>query len=460
MADSHQVKVLIVDDDAAIRYSMSRTIKAMGLHVETAEDGKTALKMTREGHFDIVFLDVMLPDLKGPQIAGHIHNNRPETVIMMMTAYPDVGDAVESMKLGVTDYLMKPFRMKDVENYASKSLEILDEQGVATGKKYPGLSIREKALKGIIGNSKAVRDMKTAIERAAETESTILITGESGTGKDLAARAIHELSGRASNPFVPVDCSALVETLLESELFGHVRGAFTGATGEKRGLFELADKGTFFFDEIANLSMKTQSKVLRVIQEREFMKVGSQKRHKLDIRIITASNIDLERAVRRGTFRNDLYYRINVVPIHLPPLRERDEDIPLLLDYYLKRCNVSSGRSIKGFSEEAMDTLAAYPYPGNIRELRHLVEQITVLNTCKDDEIALGDLPPSITQRRGTFSLFSGKDLSLEEIEKKYIIYILSRTKGIRGQAAEILGINRKTLSNKIEKYGLEFNFE
>lgn len=460
MANGDQIKVLIVDDDAAICASMSRTIQAMGLYVEVAEDGNTALKMTSEGRFDIIFLDVMLPDLKGPQILGRIHENRPETVVMMMTAYPAVEDAVESMKLGVVDYLMKPFRGKDVENHVSKCLDILDEQEVSAGKENPRVSKNKTPLEKIVGKSKVVRNIKAAIKRAAAANSTILITGESGTGKDLVARAIHDLSERAANDFVPVDCSALVETLLESELFGHVRGAFTGAEREKGGLFELADKGTFFFDEISNLSMKTQSKLLRVIQEREFMKVGSQKRRKLDIRILSSSNIDLERAIERGAFRNDLYYRINVVPIHLPPLRERSEDIPMLLEYYLKKCNLMFRRDVKGFNDEAMDVLTAYPYPGNIRELKHLVEQIVVLNSSGSNEISIGDIPPSVSHRKGMFNLFSGKDLPLEEVEKKYIMFILSRTRGIRGQAAEILGINRKTLSCKIKKYGLELDFE
>jgi transcriptional regulator with PAS, ATPase and Fis domain len=295
--------------------------------------------------------------------------------------------------------------------------------------------------------------MKETIRSVASTDSTVLISGESGTGKELAARAIHELSARSDNRYVPLDCSSLVETLLESELFGHVRGAFTGADGEKTGLFEVADKGTFFFDEISNLTMKIQSKLLRVIQEREYMKVGSQKRLKVDIRIISATNIDLEHAVRRGTFRNDLFYRIKVVPIHLPPLRDRSKDIPILLEYYLKRFNASCNRNIEGFSGEAMDALTSYPYPGNIRELEHLVEEIVVLNG--SPEVGVGDLPPNITRRKGMFHLPTSNDMSLQDLEKKYISFVLRRTRGRRGQAAAVLGINRKTLAHKIIKYDI-----
>ncbi len=455
MANGEPVKVLIVDDDASIRSSMSRIIESMGLHVETADTGEKALKMSAGGDFDMVFLDVMLPDLTGPEIVKHIRKNTHDAPIMMMTAYPAVEDAVDCMKSGVVDYLIKPFRMKDVEEHVSRCLALLEKRALSKADGFQKDFKGKTALERIVGESKQTHDLKEAITLAAQTDSTILITGESGTGKDLTARAVHELSARADRDFVTVDCSAIVETLLESELFGHARGAFTGATDGKSGLLELANHGTFFFDEISNLSMNTQSKILRVIQEREFMKVGGRKRQKLDIRIISASNIDLERAVNRGTFRNDLYYRINVVPIHIPSLRERSDDIPLLLKHYLKRFLLKFKRDIDGFSEEAMDALLAYPYPGNIRELKHLVEQIVVLHTRSGSEIGIEDLPPAVTHRKGTFKLFSAKDVSLEEIEKRYIGYILGRTRGLRGQAAEILGINRKTLTLKIKKYGL-----
>ena len=451
MSASKPHKILIVDDDKAIRKTMSRIIKSMGIPVTAVEDGRSALKIIASKRFDIIFLDNILPDMKGARILERINKLHPETAVMMMTAYPAVEDAVSSMRQGVIDYLVKPFRLEDVENHVSKCLDVLVKRAGSGARSIAPKE--ERTLNKIIGNSELVREMKETLRSVASTDSTVLITGESGTGKELAARAIHELSARSDNQYVPLDCSSLVETLLESELFGHVRGAFTGADGEKAGLLEIADKGTFFFDEISNLSMKIQSKLLRVIQEREYMKVGSQKRHKVDIRIISASNVDLEHAVRRGTFRNDLFYRVKVVPIHLPPLRKRDSDIPILLEYFLKRFNVSANRNIEGFSEEAMDALVAYPYPGNIRELKHLVEQMVVLNGSAN--IGIDDLPPDISQRKGVFHLPTSNDMTLQDLEKKYISFVLGRTRGMRGQAAQILGINRKTLSHKITKYGI-----
>jgi two-component system response regulator AtoC len=436
-------KVLIVDDESVVRSTISRITQHLGLSVKEAEDGEKALHMTGSEPFDIVFLDLLLPDMHGLELLRHIREDHPETVVIIVTGHPAVESALESMRLGAMDYLVKPFGTKEVENALSKAREIIvgrEEQG-------------EETTDEIIGKSSAMRRLNAKVRRVATTDSTVLITGESGTGKDLVAHKIHDLSPRATNDYVPVDCSALVESLLESELFGHVKGAFTGADGHKAGLFELANKGTFFFDEVSNLSLKTQAKLLRVIQEREFRRVGSQQRQKLDIRIVAASNHDLAKAVQRGTFRNDLYYRIKVVPIHIPPLRERSGDIPVLVEYFLDRYNHRCNREVNGFSEEAMEMMVAYPWPGNVRELKHIIEQILVLEDC--DYVRPEHIPPVISQRRGVFNISSENDLPLEEMEKRYIRFVLSRTKGIRQQAADILQINRKTLSAKIKKYGL-----
>jgi transcriptional regulator with PAS, ATPase and Fis domain len=285
----------------------------------------------------------------------------------------------------------------------------------------------------------------------------MLLTGESGTGKELVARAIHALSPRKKNEFVPVDCSALVESLLESELFGHVKGSFTGAFQTKHGLFELANHGTFFFDEISNLSLNIQAKLLRVIQEREFMKVGSQKRIKLDIRIIASTNRDLQEAIKEGTFREDLYYRLSVVPIRLPPLRERTADIPMLVEHFIDKHNKMSGRQVQSISKRALETLSSYSWPGNVRQLEHTIERILILEDC--EVIEPEHLPAIITQRQGEFQVFSEEGFTLEELEKRYIQFILRRTKGKRQEAAQILGINRKTLGAKIKKYGLRVNW-
>jgi transcriptional regulator with PAS, ATPase and Fis domain len=314
-----------------------------------------------------------------------------------------------------------------------------------------------QGIPSIIGSSPAMQNVFAKIRRAAPSESTVLVTGESGTGKELVARAIHSLSSRADKEFVPVDCSALVESLLESELFGHVKGSFTGAFQTKHGLFELANHGTFFFDEISNLSLNIQAKLLRVIQEREFMKVGSQKRIKLDIRIIASSNRDLQQSIEEGIFREDLFYRLSVVPIHLPPLRERTEDIPLLADHFIDMNNKKSDRQVQGISKRALEMLSSYSWPGNVRQLEHTIERILILEDC--EVIEPEHLPTFITQRQGEFQVFSEEGFTLEELEKRYIQFILRRTKGKRQEAATILGINRKTLGAKIKKYGLRVNW-
>ena len=449
-------KVLIVDDDHAIRLSIATVMKHYDVECSEAASVNPALEMMAQEDFDIIFLDVRLPDGNGMDTLGHIMETRPETVVIMITGYPTAEDAAKSFKLGGFDYLVKPISAKTLMDVTTRALEATNNQRNGQTRNQTGRNRTGKAP-GIVYKSPVMESVMEKTRSAARTDSTVLITGESGTGKDLIARMIHELSERANYDYVPVDCSALVETLLESELFGHTRGAFTGAETDKAGLFELANKGTFFFDEISNLSYNIQCKLLRVIQEREYRKVGSQERKELDIRILSASNIDLMRAVGNGTFRNDLYYRINVVPIHLPPLRERLEDIPLLLDHFIDHYNRTYNRQVQGFSENALNVMCHYPWPGNVRELRHMVEQIFVLE--KTDTIRERHLPVSITRRRGTFDFSyrnGDQELSLEGMEKRYIHFILSRSGGIRQQAADILKINRKTLSAKIKKYGLD----
>ena len=451
-----KIKVLIVDDDDHIRFFIAEVLRPFNLHLGQASSVDRAVKMIAQVPFDIVFLDVILPDGNGLEILENIMESRPETVVITMTGYPSVEDSTKSFKLGALDYLLKPIAYGTLNDIAQKALEAVEccrlkDPEAANARRDRNISER------IVYQSQIMGDVLEKTRSAATTDSTVLITGESGTGKELIARMLHNLSERAENGFVPVDCSALVETLLESELFGHTCGAFTGAQTDKAGLFELANKGTFFFDEISNLSYKIQCKLLRVIQEREFRKVGSQTRQKLDIRILCASNLDLLKAVERGTFRNDLFYRINVVPIHLPPLRERIEDIPLLLDHFIEHYNKIYQCDVQGYSEDALELLQGYPWPGNVRELRHIVEQILVLEKC--DFIRSKHLPVSISRRRGAFgfSYTNGSGhLSLEEMEKKYIEFILNKTGGIRQHAADILQINRKTLSVKIKKFGLD----
>jgi two-component system response regulator AtoC len=444
-------RVLVVDDEPVVRNGIQRALENRRMSTKLASRGQEALDLLEHQSFDLVLLDIRLPDMDGVAVLRQIRLRSPETAVIMITGYPTIDSAVHCIKLGALDYLVKPFRLDDLDAALRKSLSrqnSLMKPTVST----LGLEIDSKDNL-IIGQSRPMKMIFEKILKVASTGSTVMITGESGTGKELVARAIHANSDRKNDEFVAVDCSSLVENLLESELFWHVKGSFTGAVQTKHGFFELANHGTFFFDEIANLSLNIQAKLLRVIQEREFMKVGDQRKIKLDIRIISASNRNLEESVRKGEFREDLYYRLSVVPIHLPPLRKRGDDIPLLSHHFLKKFAGKLKKPIPEISPEAMEVLKDYAWPGNVRELEHTIERILILEDT--DLIRPRDLPSFITQRQGEFQMFSEELFSLEELEKKYIRFVLRRTKGKKTKAAEILGINRKTLGLKVKKYGL-----
>jgi len=446
------VRVLVVDDEVVVRSGISRVLERQGMEVHLAAGGEQALEIMAEQPFGVVLLDVKMPGMDGIEVLRHIRSDYPGTPVIMITGYPSIETAIEALKQGAVDYLVKPFRVDELEKLLLKAMERVRQEEPA----YEAGDRAGEGMDSIVGCSPAMQRVFEKIRRAAPSDSTVLITGESGTGKELVARAIYEHSLRADKEFVPVDCSALVESLLESELFGHVKGSFTGAFQTKHGLFELANCGTFFFDEISNLSLNIQAKLLRVIQEREFMKVGSQKRIKLDVRIIASSNRDLREASAAGTFREDLFYRLSVVPIQLPALRERSEDIPLLVEHFLKKHAKKSGRYVQGVSKTAMEMLCLYPWPGNVRELEHTIERILIL---EDGEVIQPEhLPLFITQRQGEFRIFSEEIFSLDELEKRYIQFVLRRTKGKRQDVARILGINRKTLTQKIKKYQIRVN--
>ncbi len=448
-------QILVVDDEAVVRNGIAQALSGPDLTVRVATDGNEALEMMAAVPAHVVLLDIKMPGLDGKEVLKILRREYPAARVIMITGYPDIEGAVECMKLGAVDYLVKPFRLDELETLVRKAVKGFKEGPPPTPA--PAEETPEPGIASIIGTSPAMQQVFAKVRRAAPSDSTVLLTGESGTGKELVARAIHELSPRADKEFVPVDCSALVETLLESELFGHVKGSFTGAHQTKHGLFELANHGTFFFDEITNLSLNIQAKLLRVIQEREFMKVGSQKRTKLDIRIIASSNRDLTEAIKEGTFREDLYYRLSVIPIHLPPLRERTGDIPLLVEHFLNKYSKKTNSRAKTISNRALKLLCAYSWPGNVRELEHTIERIVIL---EDTDIILPEhLPSFISQRQGEFQVFSDEDHTLEELEKRYIQFILRRTKGKRQEAARILGINRKTLGQRIKKYNLRVNW-
>ena len=442
--------VLIVDDEAVIRNSVTRALSDRGINSVAVPSGLDALKIIKEQEFDLALLDIKMPDMNGLAVLKEIRTINPGMNVIMITGYPTIDTAVHCIKLGAIDYLVKPFQLHDLE----ASLRKINYQNEATEPHDMATGLNIDAFQDfIIGKSRAMQSLFGKVLKVAPTDSTVLITGESGTGKELIAKAIHAYSERKDNEFVAVDCSSLVETLLESELFGHVKGSFTGAYQTKHGLFELANNGTFFFDEISNLSPKIQAKLLRVIQEREFMKVGDQKKIKLDIRIISASNKDLRDSIKDGTFREDLYYRLSVVPLRIPPLRNRREDIPLLIDHFLKKYSKRVKRNVPEISPEAMDILIEHNWPGNVRELEHTIERILILE--EGDIIRTHDLPSFISQRQAGFQMFTEDVLTLEELEKKYIRFILKKTKGKKSEAAKLLGINRKTLGLKIKKYEL-----
>ena len=444
--------VLIVDDEEVVRKGISRALVNRNIHATEALNGKEALARLQTRSFDLVLLDIKMEDMDGIEALQQIRRDDPEANVVMITGYPTIATAVHCTKLGALDYLTKPFSLDDLDAALNK----VYNKKAAEGESSPARAgIKQDSPKRlIVGESPPIRKIFEKIARVAPTESSVLISGESGTGKELVARAIHANSNRKDMEFVAVDCSALVETLLESELFGHVKGSFTGAHQTKHGLFELANHGTFFFDEITNLSLKIQAKLLRVIQEREFMKVGDQHRIKLDVRIIAASNTPLPEAIQNGTFREDLFYRLSVVPLELPPLRNRREDIPLLIEHFLEKLSRKMKKSTPRISPEAIGVLKQYPWPGNVRELEHAIERILILEDT--DIIQERNLPSYIIQRQGDLQIFPEDPITLEELEKKYIAFVLKKTKGKKIEAARILGINRKTLSAKINKFRLQ----
>jgi len=445
-------QVLIVDDEAAVRKGIARALQKKGMNTILAANGQETLNLLANQYVDLVLLDIRMPDMDGIEVLKKIRAGHPETEVIMITGYPSIDSAVHCVKLGALDYLVKPFSLDDLEavlNKTGRQPHIIDTSMIDSH----GMKI-DSTGSVIIGQSRPMKALFEKILKVAPTDSTVLISGESGTGKELVARAIHGNSKRKNNEFLAIDCSSLVETLLESELFGHVKGSFTGAAQTKHGFFELANHGTFFFDEIGNLSLNIQAKLLRVIQEREFMKVGSQNKINLDIRIISASNKSLKESVASGDFRQDLYYRLSVVPIRLPPLRKRKDDIPFLISHFLEKFCKKIKRPVPEISSEALEILKEYSWPGNVRELEHTMERILIFEDT--NVLCARDLPSFISQRQGKFQMFSEEPSSLEELEKMYIRFVLSRTKGKKTQAAEILGINRKTLGLKIKKYDIK----
>lgn len=442
--------ILVMDDDESIRAGCVQTLTNDGHRVQAVASGTEGLAKVSAESFDVILVDLKMPGISGMEVLKRIKQDDPASVVIVITGYGTIDAAVESMKLGAYDFLTKPFAPETlsvlVETAASTRLHVLEDVCIDQ-------ALGEKAISDrIIGVSPAIKRIGVLAGKVALTDSTVLITGDTGVGKELVARTIHEISPRRDRPFVTVDCGALVENLFESELFGHTEGAFTGAVKTTQGRFELANGGTMFLDEVANISIGLQSRLLRVLEEREISRVGGSEKIKLDVRIVSATNKDLLEEVRKGEFREDLFYRLNVVPVRIPPLRERRQDIPLLAEHFLKKLREQTGAARKRLSANAMRALETRQWPGNVRELRNLIERAMV--TCEGDVIDADDLfHDEAPLQPARSSLTKG---SLAEREKEEITNTLRQFGGHKAKAAEYLGINRKTLREKIRKYGIE----
>ncbi len=448
-------KILIVDDELGVRDSL-RMIFKKDYQVTGAGSSAEAWEKVQSEEPDLIFLDIIMPGKDGMEMLKEIHQIQPLTPVVMLTATKTVKTAVEAMKLGAYDYITKPFDIEELRLIVQKALESRDLK--SENLRLQGEVEAKYRFDNIIGKSKEMRDIYSTIRQIAEKNSTVLIHGESGTGKELVARAIHYNSLRKGKPFVAVNCAAIPETLIESELFGHEKGAFTDAQSRRTGHFELAHQGTLFLDEVSELSLPTQAKILRSLQEREFSRVGGGKTISVDVRLISATNKNLVEMMGRGSFRSDLYYRINVVPLTIPPLRERKEDILLLVQHFLDK---HAGPGKRRVSPQAMDILMAYEWPGNVRELENVIERIVVLTNV--EAIGPGELPPNLktTSRVEIIKqeVLDGR-ISFEDAERDFekdiIIEALKKSNYVQTKAAELLGISRRILKYKMDKYGVE----
>jgi DNA-binding NtrC family response regulator len=449
--------VLIVDDEVGTRESVKMILKH-DYEVFLAKNAEEAFLQIKEHSPDVVLLDIILPDIDGLKVLEKIKESDPDMIVIMITATKTIKTAVEAMKLGAYDYVTKPFDIDELRLIISRSLST---QALEKEVKYLRKEIDKSfGIGNIIGKSKAMENIFKVVRQIADSKSTVLIMGESGTGKELISRAIHYNSNRKNFPFVTINCAAIPETLIESELFGHERGAFTNAIEKKLGRFEIAQHGTLFLDEIGELSLSTQAKILRFLEGKEFNRVGGSKTIKVEVRLITATNRDLNQLLKKGEFREDLYYRINVVPIVIPPLRERKEDIPMLLEHFIKKFNAENNKNLKGVSKEALELMMNYDWPGNIRELENLIERIIALTS--NEYIQHNELPfsliniPKINGLKE--SVLNGKVSFLEaeeEFEKGIILDALKRTNYVQSHAAEMLRISRRILKYKMEKLGI-----
>ncbi len=445
-------RILIVDDEESQRKQLAGFLVKQGFTVVTAESGPAALSICKGRSFEIALLDLKMPQMDGVELLRELKEMNPEIQVIMMTAYGSVETAVEAMKLGAYNYVGKPINLDELKLNISKALE---RYHLLVENRYLKEELGEKyADVRIIGESKSIREVLSTISRVAKTRSTILIRGETGTGKELVARTIHASSERSDRPFIPVSCAALAQGILESELFGHEKGSFTGAIGRREGRFELADSGTLFLDEVGDIPLETQVKILRVIESQEFERLGGKETLKVDSRIIAATNQDLETKIKERSFREDLYYRLNVISIFIPPLRKRKEDILPLVDHFINKANQKCGRTIEGITPEVKDLILNYDWPGNVRELENVIERGVVLS--RTDVIDKSDLPYFGLAASGTTGHISPAPRSLKDLEKDHIQRVLDETDWNLNKTADILGIHRNTLRLKMREYGIE----
>lgn len=445
-----EVRVLLIDDDESLARVLEHQLTSEGFTVTTSTDGHDALKAFGRGHYDVVVSDIQMPGLSGMDVLKRVKETSEDTVVILITAYGTIKNAVEAVHMGAADYLTKPFEKEEVTLVINRSLRARDLENENT--ELRGQLADRFSFDGIIGRSSKLDDVFRVVSKVAPTDTTVLLLGESGTGKELLARAIHYASGRRDRAFVTVNCSAIPENLMESELFGHVKGAFTGAIKDKPGKLQLADGGTVFLDEIGDLRPELQGKLLRALQEMEFERVGGTETLNVDIRVISATNKDLSDAVSKGTFREDLYYRLSVVPITIPPLRDRKDDVPLLVDHFLKKFAVERRMRI---SREALDVLITYDWPGNVRELENVIERAVVL--AEGDVIGEGDLPDFVrlTEERDS-SDRAPEEATLDDVQKAAIISALTREGWNQTKAARRLNIPRHVLIYRMKKLGIQ----
>jgi DNA-binding NtrC family response regulator len=452
-------RVLIVDDDPVILEVIGDILKKNGYEVVAAPNGAAGIRELERKYFDLVLTDLVMPDVDGMEVLNHVVSTSPKAICIILTGHGTIKSSVEAIKKGAFDYITKPITGDELLVVIEKSLKFrnLEEENIRLKKELQ----QTYGYDNLVGTSNAIKNIYDLIEKVADTDGTVLISGASGTGKELIARAIHYNSSRCDRPLVVINCGAIPEELLESELFGHEKGAFTGAYKSRIGRFEMANGGTIFLDEIGEMSPALQVKLLRVLQEKKFERVGGTKTIHVDVRIIAATNKNLTTAINKGKFREDLYYRLNVIPMKVPPLKQRKSDIPLLIDHFLKKFQKGAEKKITDFSPEAMDAMLKYDWPGNVRELENVIKRLTIL--CDDEVVTVDDLPEHIPHKGRAVRVveedFLEKGVTLheavEDYEKRLILGALERSDWVKTKAAKLLNINRTTLVEKIKKQNL-----